>query len=70
MTEEIKENIESKIVGGYVGKYAISVKNKLYSFEFPIENKLEDNLEVVLYLKDVIDQAIENQKNKDKEEKK
>lgn len=67
--EQPKEELAPRIVGGYVGKYSIGYSNKLYSFEFPIENTLELNLTVVTYLRDEIIKAIAEASKKEKEKK-
>lgn len=73
MKEEVKENKEDiafRIIGGYIGKYTMSYLNKLYVFEFPVENKLEENLSVIELLKVEILKGIEGLKKKEEEDKK
>ena len=75
MNDAIKEVKENKIdttfniVGGYVGKYTIGYLNKIYSVEFPVENSLDQNLDVIDQLRDKIIFGIEELAKKEKEKK-
>lgn len=74
MKEEVKETKKEeetpKITAGYIGKYVVSFSNKGYSFEFPVENSLEQNLACISYLKEEIVKALAENERREKEKKK
>jgi len=68
MTEEVNEQIDKtfRVVSGFVGRYSMAYLNKVYAFEFPVENKLEENLLVLEELKSEILKAIAKQQEQEK----
>ena len=75
MSEEIKEppkHVEKKIFANANGKYVLIDGTKAFSFEFPINSSLEDNLEAMNYLRDqlVITLAEKEKAAKEKVEEK
>jgi hypothetical protein len=73
--EKVEEQIKpeqtapNRIAAGYIGKYAISFAEKIYSFEFPVNNTLEENLALLTYLRDELIKAIVDKDKKEQERK-
>ena len=65
MTDE-KNLPEKKIFSEGRGKYTVLDGNKVYHFDFPIKNTIEENLAILSYLKDkILAEILKKEENKD-----
>ena len=66
--EETKEIPQRSIFMEYRGKYILIDNNKSYAFDYPSQNNIYQNYDIICLLKDQIWEAIQNMEKKKKEE--
>jgi len=64
-----EDKVARKIIAEGRGRYLIFDENKAYDFNFPLQNSIAQNYDIISYLQNEIWNAMEKQKKQEEEKK-